>query len=129
MYNLHFEKKGIPLNALEIRDEYLKNGGEYIKGIVRNNKKTISYNEKSKGFDTPSNYFWFFVSLRNNFFEQPGLYDTKALLWIDNYNKNKIWYMSGGKKGKSYKHPMYESQFIMTNDINLCFPKMPPARK
>jgi hypothetical protein len=37
-YNSHFEKNGIPLSALEVRDEYLKNKGADIiraKGIAR----------------------------------------------------------------------------------------------
>lgn len=124
MHNLHFIKEKIPLNALEIRNEFLTNRGKEIKGVIGNNKKDITYNENSKGFNTPSNYFWFFISLRNNFFEIPGIYNTKTLLWFDEYSKNKIWYMGGGKKGKSYKHPMYASQFIMTNDKNVCFPRI-----
>lgn len=124
MNNLHYEKDGIPLNSLEIRFEYLKNEGKDLKGIIGNNKEELEYSSDSKGFNTPSNYFWFFIALRNNFFEKPGLYDTKALLWIDESNENKIWYKGGGKKGESYKHPMYESQFIKTSNINEAFPQM-----
>lgn len=111
MHNLHFEKDGIPLNSLEIRQEYLKDKAKNVVG-------------ETFGFDQLSNYFWFFILLRNNFLENPNIYNSKALLWTDEFNKDKIWYKRGGKKGESRPHPMYESQFIKTQDFNLCFPRM-----
>ena len=124
MHDLHFEKNGIPLNSLEIRTEYIRNKARNIVGVTGMGGKHKTYKPDSVGFDFPANYFWFFISLRNNFLKRPGLYNTKALLWVDKYNKNKIWYKGGGKKGQVHKHPMYKSHFIKTNDINLCFPKM-----
>ncbi|MBP7832744.1 MAG: hypothetical protein KA035_03165 [Candidatus Levybacteria bacterium] len=118
MHNLHFEKGGIPLNALEIRMEYIQNQGASLKGVVGNYKDTVTFSGNQTGFNTPSNYFWFCVLLRNNFFYQPGLFNAQALLWIDTYNKNKTWF----KDGKP--HSMYESQFIKTENIDLVFPKM-----
>lgn len=124
MHNLHFEKEGIPLNALEIRLEYLKNKAKDIFGVVGVNEKQLSYGKDTFGFDQPSNYFWFFILLRNNFFEDPNMYNGKSLLWSDGYNANKIWYKGGGKKGVSVPHPQYEEQFVKTSDFNLCFPNM-----
>ncbi len=125
MHNLHYEKDGLPLNALEIRSEYLKNSGKDIIGVIGNKERFIRYKSDDKGFNTPSNFFWFFIGLRNNFFEKPNIWDTKALLWIDDHNKDKIWYKGGGKHGNSKPHPMYEyNQFIETSDQDLCFPTM-----
>ena len=123
MFNLHYEKDGIPLNSLEIRNEYLKNYAQDIKGIIGYNDDNKEYDEESVGNNTPSNYFWFFVSLRNNFFDQPGIYNTDTLLWIDRYNEDKVWYKIG-VDGKPIKHPMYESQFVLTSDKNEIFPVM-----
>lgn len=125
MYNLHFEKKGIPLDASEIRSEYLKNFAVDVEGIIGNRQKVVRYNKGSFGFDTPSNYFWFFVILRNNFFEDPEMYNGQTLLWEDRYNKDKTWFKGWSGKGVSTPHPMYESQFIKTNDPLICFPVMP----
>jgi hypothetical protein len=122
MHNLHFEKDNIPLNALEVRLEYLKNMARDVVGVVGVNEKRLSYGGDTHGFDQPSNYFWFFILLRNNFFEDPDMYDGKSLLWTDKYNANKIWYKGGGKKGESVPHPQYKEQFIKTDDFNLCFP-------
>jgi hypothetical protein len=124
MHNLHFEREEIPLNALEIRNEYLKNNAKEIQGIIGNHSGAVTYDERSFGFDTPSNYFWFFILLRNNFFEDPEMYNAKSLLWNDKYNQDKIWCKGGGSKGESKPHPMYEDQFIKTSDFNLCFPRM-----
>ena len=117
MHNLHFEKDGMPLNALEVRLEYLKNKAKDIAGVVGVNKKHLAYGKDS-------NYFWFFILLRNNFFENSNMYNGKSLLWSDEFNDDKIWYKGGGKKGESVPHPQYENQFIKTNDLDLCFPNM-----
>lgn len=122
--NIHFEKNNTPLNAVEIRKEYIRNKAKDVKGVIGDYKKIISFDKNSRGFNTPSNYFWIFISLRNNFLEKPGIYNTQTLLWIDKYNKNKKWYKGGGENGKPHLHPMYENQFIKTNDYDLCFPNM-----
>jgi hypothetical protein len=124
MHNLHFEKDNIPLNVLEVRKEYIKNYADDVTGVIGNRKSVVRFSTESRGFNTPSNYFWFFISLRNNFFTELGLYNTKTLLWIDEYNKDKVWYKGGGKKGELHKHPMYQNQFIKTSDKRLSFPKM-----
>lgn len=119
-HNLHYEKDGVPLNALEVRLEYLKNKAANVTGVIGNHAKTIAFNPDSEGFATPSNYFWFFASQRNNFFEQPGLYNTNTYLWVDEYNQAKTWYKFQG--GKPLPHSMYEHQFIKTNNVKICFP-------
>lgn len=120
-HNLHYEKDGAPLNALEIRLEYLKNKAAEVKGIQGCERSIITYNPESEGFNTPSNYFWFFISQRNNFFEEPGLFNTKTYLWVDRYNKNEAWYKF--QEIKSMPHQMYNGQFIQTDDFGICFPE------
>lgn len=122
MNNLHFEKNETPLNALEIRMEYLTNCGG-IKSVI-GNKKYLPSDCSSKKPYNPSNYFWIAVSLRNNFAEKPGIFDTKMLLWVDKYNKDKVWSKGGSKKEKSYEHPMYKGQFIKTSNEKIFFPDM-----
>jgi hypothetical protein len=124
MHNLHFEKENIPLNAMEIRSEYLKNKAQDIEGVIGINEKRLKYGSDTFGFDQPSNYFWFFILLRNNFFTDPNMYNGNSLLWNDEYNENKIWYKGGGKKGEPVPHPQYKNQFIKTNDFDMCFPQM-----
>lgn len=120
--NIHFEKNNTPLNALEIRQEYLNDGGIDLKGVKGIRSNSYSFKPDDSGFATPSNYYWFFISERNNFFEKPGFYNSKAYLWVDDYNKDKTWYKM--EDGKSIPHPMYDWAFIKTSDENFCFPKM-----
>ncbi len=124
-HNQHYEKDGEPLNVLEIRNEYLKDGGQKVKGIIGNYEKVLEYKKDSTGYDSPSNYFWFFIPLRNNFFEDPRIYHSQALLWVDEFNKDMKWVRKGGIED----HPMYESQFVETSDINECFPDMDNMNK
>jgi len=47
-YNSHFEKNGIPLSALEVRDEYLKNKAADITRVTGPNRKPVEYDEEYK---------------------------------------------------------------------------------
>lgn len=40
-YNHHFEKNGIPLSALEVREEYLKNKGKDVQMVKGSNRQVI----------------------------------------------------------------------------------------
>ncbi len=112
MHNLHFEKDGLPLSSLEIRQEYLKDKAKNVVGVIGNHQGIVAYGKETFGFDQPSNYFWFFILLRNTFLENPNVYDSKALLWTDEFNKGKIWFKGGGKKGESKPHPMYDPSLL-----------------
>ena len=122
MFNAHFEKDNEPLNTFEIRKSYLQK--EKIEKIFGNHEEE-SLSEKIKDrYDTPANYFWFFVLLRNNFIENPNIYDSKALLWVDEHNRDKTWYVGGKNKGEFKKHPMYGGAFKKTDDYKTFFPDM-----
>jgi hypothetical protein len=123
-HNLHYEKNGVPLNAFEIRKEYLLNKAREVIGVVGNYEEKLNYKPGKRGYNTPSNYFWFFVGLRNNFFSKPGIYSLDAFLWIDKYNQDKLWYRQSDNKQRFELHPMYKSQFIKTSQLSKCFPKI-----
>lgn len=46
-YDHHFEKNGVPLSALEIRDEYLKNGAADIKIAKGPDRVALDYDTSS----------------------------------------------------------------------------------
>lgn len=124
LHNLHFLKGRTPLNALEVRAEWIANRAQWIVGEASVAVPTIMWPEHAVGFDTPSNYFWIFTSLRNNFMEKPGLFELQGLLWEDEHVANKRWWRGGGALGGSYEHKGYEGQFIGTHDVGLLFPDM-----
>lgn len=117
MHNLHYEKNEVPLNSFEIRNEYLENNAVNVAGSILGSD-AIKYNKNSSGINTPSNYFWFCISQRNNFFEEPGIFNTNTYLWIDEYNKHKKWYKNG------QLHDMYNGRFIEIVNKEKIFPKI-----
>lgn len=122
MFNAHFERKGKPLNAFEIRRAALESAN-ITKVFGNYESENLSEKVKERN-DKSENYFWHFILLRNNYLKNPNVYDSKALLWVDEYNKNKTWFVGGQNKGEFRKHPMYDGAFIETNDFNLCYPQM-----
>ncbi len=119
---LHYLKNGIPLNALEIRNEWITDRARLITGETNSTTQAITFSEDALGFATPSNYFWIYTSLRNNFFTRPGLFETEGLLWQDECSKDKIWWRGGGNLGEPYKHRGYDGQFVVTEDSSTMFP-------
>jgi hypothetical protein len=47
-YNSHFEKNGIPLSVLEVRDEYLKNKAKDITRVKGPNRTPVEFDEEYK---------------------------------------------------------------------------------
>ena len=119
-HNLHFEKDGAPLNALEVRNEFIKNGATDVEGVVGINEKRIKYNGTETGFDTPSNYFWFLIYTDNGV----NMRQSPTILFTDENNENKTWTRGGKYKGKFGPHPMYQGQFIKVKNPDIAFPNM-----
>ncbi len=106
-YNHHFEKDGIPLSALEVRDEYLKNKAAdivMVKGPLRtpiesdreiNAKGEVIEKSKERYAQT---YTWIeWESVGNRFTEWPDNSDTLAWLnmYADEYFKTNTWIWDG----------------------------------
>ncbi|MFT3702119.1 MAG: hypothetical protein QM802_07105 [Agriterribacter sp.] len=106
-YNHHFEKKGIPLSALEIRDEYLKNAAADIVLVKGPNRLPIAYDslKNAKGIfvkwykkDFAQAYTWIsFEKINNRFTNWPQNSDTLNYINVydDQYFDNNTWYRDG----------------------------------
>jgi hypothetical protein len=106
-YDHHFEKNGIPLSALEIRDEYLKNKVAdvvLVKGPDRTPIKSEGVaNAKGKMiYRTPQDfaqvYSWLdWESVNNRFTQWPENSDelSKLNMYEDDYFKNNKWIWDG----------------------------------
>lgn len=106
-YNHHFEKNGIPLSALEVRAEYLKNGAADIvlaKGPQRTVITLDSLKNQQGGFkkrdtkDFASTYTWIaWEKINNRFTEWPqNRHDVNYLnMYADEYFKNNTWIRDG----------------------------------
>ncbi len=106
-YNHHFEKKGIPLSALEVRDEYLKNKAADVVLVKGPDRKQIVNDGvlNSKGEMIPiskerfaQTYTWIeWESVNNRFIGWPENSSALAKLnmFADDYFKNNIWIWDG----------------------------------
>lgn len=106
-YNHHFEKNGVPLSGLEIRDEYLRNAASDIVLVKGPDRSAIAYDSlrNAKGVfvkwykkDFAQAYTWIaFEKINNRFTNWPQNSDTLNYLnlYADQYFNNNTWYRDG----------------------------------
>jgi len=117
-YNHHFEKNGVPLSALEIRDEYLKNKAAditLVKGPERT-AITVDSLKNAKGIfvkwytkDFAQAYTWIsWEKINTRFTNWPQNSDTLGFLnlYDDAYFENNTWYRDGKP------HWVYNTRFL-----------------
>ena len=117
-YNHHFEKNGIPLSALEIRDEYLKNKAVDIVLVKGPERKPIPgdkvANQKGEMIEWTKErfaqtYTWLeWESANNRYTEWPGNSHelSKMNMLADEYFKNHTWIWDGKP------HWAYNTEFM-----------------
>lgn len=97
-YDYHFEKNGIPLSALEIRDEYLKNKaadinlvvGPYKTIVVGLPEYNVSTKEKLAGV-----YTWISWYKYNNRYSNNPNDSADIIMYNDSYFKTHTWLWDG----------------------------------
>ncbi len=96
-YDLHFEKDGVPLSALEIRDEVWKDGGKSVVlryGPARRTASDDPAVQKEK--PTAEMYRWVsFETSTNRFTIYPAALGSTLVLLDDENFRNNIWYREG----------------------------------
>jgi hypothetical protein len=92
-YDHHFEKDGIPLSALEVRDEYLKNEG--IDLIMVKGPDRVPYEVDEQTGTTKQRYAqtytWVEWHLKNDMFTAWPDYDSPMLMYADDFFVNNTW--------------------------------------
>ena len=106
-YNCHFEKNGIPLSALEIRDEYLKNKAADITLVKGPDRMPTGFyqelkNRSKKELESRSKelyariYTWLSWGKYNNRYSNwPGTNTDYMIVYEDDYFKNHTWLWDG----------------------------------
>ncbi len=107
-YDHHFEKNGIPLSALEIRDEYLKNkAADIVK--VKGPDRTIIDKDPETGTSkerSAQTYTWIEYHTNNNMFTVWPNHETLLTVYEDDYFKNNTW-IWGGNPHWAYDKPEF----------------------
>lgn len=108
-YDYHFEKNGIPLSALEIRAEYLKNKAADIVLVKGVEKKAIDglpeYNIKTKE-QLARAYTWISWYKNNNRYSGHPDSSADIIMYQDDYFKNHTWLWDGKP------HWAYNTKFL-----------------
>ena len=92
-YDHHFEKDGIPLSALEVRDEYLKNkAADIVK--VKGPERTITDEDPETGTSkerSAQTYTWIEFHTCNDMFTAWPDHETMLSMYEDDYFDNNTW--------------------------------------
>jgi hypothetical protein len=102
-YDHHFEKDGIPLSALEVRNEYLKNGGADILKVKGPERIPLEFDEEM-GWDKiefVETYTWISWDAYSDIFTVWPDYKQLLLMYEDDFHRNNTWYR-GGRPHWSY---------------------------
>ena len=93
----HFEKESVPLSALEIRDEYLKNEGKDVDLVVGPERRKV----RPQLLFSPHCYRFVAYELTGDRHTQSGWSSGALVVWEDEYFKTHTWYRwsepSGGR--------------------------------
>lgn len=105
-YEHHFEKDGVPLSALEIRDEYLKNKAVDIEMLKGPDLIPIEFDkeigESKEAF--AQTFTWITYQGNDDFFSAWPHHKEIVLWYQDEFFKNNTW-MRNGKPHWAYNHP------------------------
>ncbi len=107
-YDHHFEKNGIPLSALEVRNEYLKNKAADVvmvngPGRVPCEFDSLYQTSKERFAQT---YTWIEWHTNNNMCTVWPKYETMLTLYQDDYSENHTWFWDG-KPHWAYSKPEF----------------------
>lgn len=107
-YDYHFEKNGIPLSALEVRDEYLKNEARDIQLMKGPDRKPVeSYPElknRSKALFARI-YTWLsWAKYQDRYVHWPDCPSDTLFMYEDEYFKTHTW-LYNGKPHWAYNTP------------------------
>jgi hypothetical protein len=104
-YDNHFEKNGIPLSALEIRDEYFKNKAADVtimRGVNRTPTKTYPELRNRDVATFARMYSWLSWGRYNNRFTDSTVVTDSMNVYADEYFRSHTW-LWDGKPHWAYK--------------------------
>ena len=96
-YNHHFEKDGIPLSALEVRDEYLKNKAADVQVVEGPDRQVIEYNSEVNRSreDFARTYTWITWQEHGDFFTSWPEHGGLVVMFDDEFYREHIWIRDG----------------------------------
>ncbi len=107
-YDAHFEKNGVPLSALEIRDEVWRDGAKSVVRVVGLDREPMKPDPKTGKWETrPDTYRWCSWETDTNRFTTFPARPTSTLVVLDDeIFRNHTWYRDG-KPNWAYNTPYF----------------------
>jgi hypothetical protein len=107
-YDAHFEKNGVPLSALEIRDEVWRDGAKSVICVVGPDRRPMKPNpETGKRETRPDTYRWCSWETDTNRFTAFPAQPTSTLVVLDDENFRKNTWYRDGKPHWAYNTPYF----------------------
>lgn len=96
-YNHHFEKNGVPLSALEVRDEFLKNRAADIVLAIGPDREIIDTDEEARWSKErfAQTYTWITWQENGNYFSAWPEYTGRVIMVEDDFYTENIWIREG----------------------------------
>lgn len=109
-YDHHFEKNGLPLSALEVRDEYLKNKGRDVVLVKGPGRLPVERDEETGNTkeEFMQTYTWLEWHARNDYFTAWPDYDSPMIMYADSFFQENTWIWDGKP------HWAYNTDFLVT---------------
>lgn len=107
-YDAHFEKDGMPLSALEIRDEVWRDGAKSVVRVVGQNRRPMKPDPETGTWETrPDTYRWCSWETDTNRFTTFPAPPTSTLVVLDDENFRKNTWYRDGKPHWAYGTPYF----------------------
>lgn len=115
-YDVHFERDGVPLSALELHEAVRADGGRGIVKVKGVERRVVPMEETGTTEGAVRSYWWVAYRQRQNTFTQPHWSGGSRMVVLDNEAfRSGTWYRNVGKD--LVKHWAYAANaFIPTRD-------------
>ncbi len=116
-YDVHFERDGVPLSALELHESVRADGGQRIVKVQGIERRRVPMETPDAPEATVRGYWWVSYYLRPTPFTEPHWSGGSRLLVFDNEAfRSTTWYRGGGEE-KLSEHWAYAARaFILARD-------------
>jgi hypothetical protein len=116
-YDHHFEKNGIPLSALEVREEYLKNKAADIVKVKWPSRTVIDEDPETgtKKERSAQTYTWIAFHANCNMYSVWPKHDEINIMYEDEFFRNNTW-IRDDRPHWAYNQPRY---LIRVDDIDV----------
>jgi hypothetical protein len=107
-YDTHFEKDGLPLSALEVRDELLRNDAADVACVLGPQRLAVEAPEEPEG--GPVAYRWLTWEMQGDRHSNWTNFHSSALVvWEDDYFRTHTWW----RLGRTNRHWAYDAGYFV----------------